>query len=90
MLGAGGAGETAAAAGGLDIGSSVAGGGVGGGVLMVIVGLVKKAMGKYFRRFLKTDSAGGTTRSLNLSISPHNHGPRKMSAYGASLRVSGR
>jgi hypothetical protein len=49
MLGIGGAGEATAAASGLDIGSiisSVAGGGVGGGVLLVIVGLVKKAMGK--------------------------------------------
>src|SRR5882672_11092077 len=46
MLGAGGAG---AAAGGLDIGSivsSIAGGGVGGGVLMVIVGLIRQAMSK--------------------------------------------
>lgn len=44
MLGAGGAGG-----GGLDIGSivsSIAGGGVGGGVLMVIVGLIRQAMAK--------------------------------------------
>ena len=39
----------AAAAGGLDIGSiisSVASGGVGGGVLMAIVGIIKSAMAK--------------------------------------------
>lgn len=45
MLGAGGAG----AAGGLDLASilsSVAGGGVGGGVLMAIVGVIRQAMGK--------------------------------------------
>jgi len=38
-----------AGGGGLDIGSiigNIAGGGVGGGVLMVIVGMVKKAMAK--------------------------------------------
>jgi len=48
MLGAGGAGA-AAAAGGLDIGSivsSVAGGGIGGAVLMVIIGLIRQMMGK--------------------------------------------
>lgn len=47
MLGAGGA--AAAAGGGLDIGSiigSVASGGVGGGVLMVLVGIIKKAIAK--------------------------------------------
>jgi len=35
--------------GGLDIGSivgSIAGGGVGGGVLMIIIGFIKKALGK--------------------------------------------
>jgi len=45
MLGAGGA----AAAGGLDVGSivsSIAGGGIGGAVLMVIIGLIRQAMGK--------------------------------------------
>jgi len=45
----GGGGESAAAgAGGLDIGSiigQIASGGVGGGVLMVIIGLIKQAMG---------------------------------------------
>ncbi|MGH8768920.1 MAG: hypothetical protein ACREVT_12180, partial [Burkholderiales bacterium] len=49
MLGAGGASEAVAAASGLDIGSivsGVAGGGVGGAVLMVIVGLIRKAMSK--------------------------------------------
>lgn len=38
-----------AAGGGMDIGSivsSIAGGGVGGGVLMTIIGVVKKAMAK--------------------------------------------
>lgn len=41
--------DAAAAAGGLDIGSilsSVASGGVGGGVLMAIVGIIKSAMAK--------------------------------------------
>lgn len=41
--------SSAAAAGGMDIGSiisSVASGGVGGGVLMAIVGIIKKAMAK--------------------------------------------
>jgi hypothetical protein len=45
----GGAGADAAAGGGLDIGSiigQIVSGGVGGGILMVIVGLVKQAMGK--------------------------------------------
>jgi len=40
--------EAAAGAGGLDIGSivgQIASGGVGGGILMVIVGLIKQAMG---------------------------------------------
>ncbi|MGH6628693.1 MAG: DUF2182 domain-containing protein, partial [Burkholderiales bacterium] len=49
MVGAGGASEAVAAASGLDIGSivsGVAGGGVGGAVLMVIVGLIRKAMSK--------------------------------------------
>lgn len=44
----GGAGATAAAAtGGMDIGSivsNIAGGGVGGGILMIIVGLIKSKM----------------------------------------------
>lgn len=46
MLGVGGA---DAAAGSMDIGSilaSVAGGGVGGGVLLAIVGAIRQAMGK--------------------------------------------
>ena len=45
MLGVGGA----AAAGGADIGSiiaQVAGGGVGGGVLLAVIGLIKNAMAK--------------------------------------------
>jgi len=44
----GGAEPAAAGAGGLDIGSiigQIASGGVGGGVLMVIIGLIKQAMG---------------------------------------------
>ena len=44
----GGAGGAGAGEGGLDIGSiigQIASGGVGGGVLMVIVGLIKQAMG---------------------------------------------
>jgi hypothetical protein len=44
----GGAETTGAAPGGLDIGSiigQIASGGVGGGILMVIVGLIKQAMG---------------------------------------------
>jgi len=44
----GGAGTGMAGAGGLDVGSiigQIASGGVGGGILMVIVGLIKKAMG---------------------------------------------
>jgi hypothetical protein len=43
------AGADAAAAGGLNIGAiieQIAAGGVGGGILMVIVGVVKRAMGK--------------------------------------------
>ena len=43
----GGTGASAAGPGGLDIGSiigQIASGGVGGGVLMVIVGLIKQAM----------------------------------------------
>ncbi len=39
----------ATGSGGMDAGSiagSVAGGGVGGGVLMIIIGLIKKALGK--------------------------------------------
>jgi hypothetical protein len=47
MLGAGDAGT--AAAGGMDVGSivsSIAGGGIGGGVLMAIVGLIRQAMAK--------------------------------------------
>ncbi len=46
MLGLGGAGQAAS---GLDIGSilsSVAGGGVGGGVLMAIIGVIRTAMSK--------------------------------------------
>jgi hypothetical protein len=49
MLGAGGAGAAAAAASGLDVGSivsSLAGGGVGGGVLMAIVGFIRQQMSK--------------------------------------------
>ncbi len=56
MLGVGGAGEAASvaseaasAAGGMDMNSiltSVAGGGVGGGVLMAIVGFIRQSMGK--------------------------------------------
>jgi hypothetical protein len=47
VLGSGAAAGTAAAAGGLDIGSiveQIAGGGVGGGVLMLIVGIIKQAI----------------------------------------------
>jgi hypothetical protein len=47
LLGAGGTGAEAAA-GSMDIGSiigQIASGGVGGGILMVIVGLIKQAMG---------------------------------------------
>jgi hypothetical protein len=47
MLAAGGMGNAAAATGGLDIGSiisNVAGGGVGGGILMIIVGFIKSKM----------------------------------------------
>ena len=51
MLGLGGAGDAAAAAtsSGLDIGSivqSVVGGGAGGGILVAIVGAIKKALVK--------------------------------------------
>jgi uncharacterized membrane protein YeaQ/YmgE (transglycosylase-associated protein family) len=49
MLGVGGAGDAAAAASNLDIGAivqSVLGGGVGGGVLVAIVGMLKKALVK--------------------------------------------
>jgi hypothetical protein len=48
LLGGGGEGVAATGAGGLDIGSiigQIASGGVGGGILMVIVGLIKQAMG---------------------------------------------
>lgn len=48
LLGLGGGGSGAAAS-GLDVGSiisSVAGGGVGGGVLMAIVGLIRQSMKK--------------------------------------------
>ena len=44
----GGAEATGAGAGGLDIGSiigQIASGGVGGGILMVIIGLIKQVMG---------------------------------------------
>ena len=47
LLGGGGEAVGTAGAGGLDIGSiigQIASGGVGGGVLMVIVGLIKQAM----------------------------------------------
>ena len=47
-LAGGGTGADIAGAGGLDIGSiigQIASGGVGGGVLMVIIGLIKQAMG---------------------------------------------
>ncbi len=49
MLGIGGGEEVAAAASGMDMSSilgSVAGGGVGGGIIMAVVGLIKKAMNK--------------------------------------------
>jgi hypothetical protein len=49
LMGAGGAGAAAASASGLDIGSivtNVLGGGVGGGVLMTIVGLIRKQLAK--------------------------------------------
>ena len=48
MLGVGGAGDAAAGAGGMDMNAilqSVAGGGVGGAVLMAIVGFIKQKMG---------------------------------------------
>ncbi len=47
-MGGGGEGAAVAGAGGLDIGSiigQIVSGGVGGGILMVIVGLIKQAMG---------------------------------------------
>jgi hypothetical protein len=47
-VGGGGEGVAATGAGGLDIGSiigQIASSGVGGGILMVIVGLIKQAMG---------------------------------------------
>ena len=49
MLGMGGAAAAAGAAGGMDITSiigQVAGGGVGGGVLLAIIGMIKSAMAK--------------------------------------------
>jgi len=49
MLTSGGAGAPGASAGGMDMSSiltSVAGGGVGGGVVMAIVGLIKTQMSK--------------------------------------------
>ena len=48
LVGGGGEGAAVAGAGGSDIGSiigQIASGGVGGGILMVIVGLIKQAMG---------------------------------------------
>ena len=48
LLGGGGEGAAAAGAGGLDIGSivgQIVSGGVGGGILMAIVGLIKQVMG---------------------------------------------
>lgn len=48
MLGVGGAGEAAAAAGGMDMGSmvsNVAGGGVGGALLMAIIGVIRQKTG---------------------------------------------
>ena len=48
LVGGGGTGADLAGAGGLDIGAiigQIASGGVGGGILMVIVGLIKQAMG---------------------------------------------
>lgn len=48
MLGIGGAGAAAAAGGGMDMNAilqSVAGGGVGGAVLMAIVGFIRQKMG---------------------------------------------
>jgi hypothetical protein len=48
LLGGGGEGAAATGGSGLDIGSiigQIASGGVGGGILMVIVGLIKQAMG---------------------------------------------
>ena len=48
MLGVGGAGAAASAS-GMDIGtivSSIAGGGVGGGVLMAIIGLIRQQLAK--------------------------------------------
>ena len=44
----GGAGAAGATAGGLDIGSivgQIASGGVGGGILMIVIGLIKQVMG---------------------------------------------
>ena len=49
ILGVGGAAAAAGSAGGMDIGSiisQVAGGGVGGGVLLAIIGMIKNAMAK--------------------------------------------
>lgn len=49
MLGLGGAAAAGAATGGLDIASiisQVAGGGIGGGVLLAVIGLIKGAMSK--------------------------------------------
>ena len=48
LVGGGTGSDLAGAGGGLDIGSiigQIASGGVGGGILMVIVGLIKQAMG---------------------------------------------
>lgn len=53
LLMTGGAAPAGAAAGGFDIGSiltQIVGGGVGGGVLMVIVGLIRQAMGGHSGR----------------------------------------
>ena len=64
----GGAGTGMAGAGGLDVGSiigQIASGGVGGGILMVIVGLIKKPMGGATERLGKLFGADlGQTGSV--------------------------